>query len=81
MSDVPLEHTLTHWSIGGKPPKSSCDTFAANIHSMRVLVPPTSYGQPVTPRKRNFFKTDPLTPDISPKKFRSFASSSTDTRS
>lgn len=73
---VQVHFTLTHWSINGKPPRSPCDIFAADIHSMRVLVPPVSYGSPVTPRKRKFYKTDPLTPDISPKKFRVFASSS-----
>jgi hypothetical protein len=78
---VQIHFMLTHWSIGGKPPKPSCDTFAADIYSIRVLVPPVSYGQLVTPRKRKFLKTDPLTPDISPKGFRVFTSSSTDTRS
>ena len=78
---VQIHFTLTHWSISGRPPKPSCDTFAADIYSIRVLVPPVSYGQPVTPRKRKFLKTDPLTPDISPKKFRVFASNSTDARS
>ena len=79
---VQIHFTLTHWSIGGKPAKDgrpgrvATDTYVADIFSMRVLVPPADYGQPVTPRKRKFHKSDPMTLDISPKKFRTFASSS-----
>jgi hypothetical protein len=66
---VQMHFTLTHWSIGAKSTGSACDTFVADIFSVRVLIPPQAYG-PVTPRKRRFYKTDPITPDISPKKFK-----------
>ncbi|KIL66376.1 hypothetical protein M378DRAFT_160817 [Amanita muscaria Koide BX008] len=41
---------------------------------MRVLSPPPSYtyGMAVTPGKRKCHAKDPLTPDISPKFFRTF---------
>ena len=67
---------LTHWSIGqkkkGEVLMPACDTFAADIYSMRVLIPPQNHG-PVTPRKCKFHKSDPMTPNISPKKFKAFA--------
>ena len=73
---VQVHFTLTHWSIGerkrGEVLMPACDTFAADIYSMRVLIPPQNHG-PVTPRKRKFYKSDPMTPDISPKKFKAFA--------
>ena len=73
---VQIHFTLTHWSIGQKKRCEvlvpACDTFAANIYSMRVLIPPQNHG-PVTPRKCKFYKSNPMTPDISPKKFKAFA--------
>jgi hypothetical protein len=52
------------------------DTYVADIFSMRVLVPPVDYRQPITLRKRKFHKSDLMTPDISPKKFKTFVSCS-----
>ena len=49
----------------------TCDAFSVDIYSMRVLTPPKIYG-PVTPRKRKFVNSDPMTLDITPKKFRNF---------
>ena len=73
---VQMHFTLTHWSIDQKKKGQvlvpACDTFAADIYSMRVLIPRQNHG-PVTPRKRKFYKSDPMTPDISPKKFKAFA--------
>lgn len=68
-----VHFTLKHWSISGKN-KTPCDTYTADIFSMHVLVPPPTSG-PITPKKRKFLQTDPLTPNISPKKFKTFASS------
>ena len=69
---VQVHFTLKHWSISGKN-KTPCDTYAADIFLMCVLVPPATSG-PVTPKKHKFLQTDPLTPDISAKKFKAFAS-------
>ena len=65
-----VHFTLKHWSITGKK-KTPCDTYAADMFSMHILVPPPTSG-PVTPKKCKFFQEDPLTPDISPKKFKAF---------
>ena len=70
---VQVHFTLKHWSISGKN-KTPCDTYAADIFSMHVLIPPATSG-PITPKKRKFLQTDPLTPDIDPKKIKAFASS------
>jgi hypothetical protein len=40
------------------------DAYAADIFLMKVLVLPVDYGQPVTPKKRKFHKSDPMTLDI-----------------
>ena len=73
---VQIHFTLMHWSIATKKKNDlifpACNAFSADIYSMRVLSPPKKYG-PVTPRKRKFVNTDPMTPDITPKKFRNFA--------
>ncbi|KAF7984151.1 hypothetical protein HWV62_16808 [Athelia sp. TMB] len=63
-----IHFTLSHWSISGKG-RIPSDVFAADVYSIRVLVPPKSRGG-VTPRKRKFQNLDPMTPDISPKKLR-----------
>ena len=72
---VQVHFTLTHWSIAAKTKNGlimpACDTFSADIYSMRVLSPPKKYG-PVTPRKCKFVNSDPMTPDMTPKKFRNF---------
>ena len=70
---VQVHFTLKHWSIAGKK-KTPCDTYAADIFSMHILVPPPTSG-PVTPKKCKFFQEDPPTPDISPKKFKALAAS------
>ncbi|KAM6490060.1 hypothetical protein JOM56_014472 [Amanita muscaria] len=69
---VQIHFTLTHWAIGGRSGDAPTDIYTADICNMRVLSPPPSYGMAVTPRKRKFHAKDPLTPDISPKKFRTF---------
>ena len=71
-----LSKSTSPWNIGQlvEKNKTPCDTYATDIFLMRVLIPPATSG-PVTPKKRKFLQTDPLTPDISPKKFKAFASS------
>ena len=66
---VQMHFTMTHWYIGPKGQRHASDVFVADIYSMCVLTPPKATG-PVTPRKRKFANMDPMTPDISPKKFR-----------
>ncbi|KAM6504132.1 hypothetical protein JOM56_001075 [Amanita muscaria] len=63
---VQMHFTLRHWTVLGQNARY-CDAFAADIFSLRVLEPPSSYGLPVVPRKQKFYKLDPLTPDIFPK--------------
>ncbi|KIL55395.1 hypothetical protein M378DRAFT_17988 [Amanita muscaria Koide BX008] len=63
---VQIHFTLRHWTVLGKDGRCY-DAFAADIFSLRVLEPPVSYGLPVVPRKRKYYKLDPLTPDIFPK--------------
>ncbi|KAM6495451.1 hypothetical protein JOM56_008157 [Amanita muscaria] len=63
---VQIHFTLRHWTIVGKDARCF-DTFTADIFSLRVLEPPLSCGLPVVPRKRRYYKMDPLTPDIFPK--------------
>ena len=70
---VQVHFTLKHWSITKKK-KTPCDTYAANIFLMHVLVPPPTSG-PVMLKKWKFLQEDPLMPDISLKKFKAFAAS------
>ncbi|KIL56468.1 hypothetical protein M378DRAFT_172685 [Amanita muscaria Koide BX008] len=72
---VQVHFTVTRWAIGARKGDEAWDTFVADIHQMRVLSPPASYGKPVVPRKLKFVKRDPITPDITPKKFKTFAKS------
>ena len=73
---VQVHFTLTHCSIATKKKNKLfmpvCNTFSADIYSMRVLSPPKKFG-PVTPRKHKFMNSDPMTPDSTLKKFRNFA--------
>ncbi|KIL68346.1 hypothetical protein M378DRAFT_21881 [Amanita muscaria Koide BX008] len=73
---VLIRFTLNHWAISERAGQPPCDTFAATICSMRVLAPSASFSQSNVPQKRKFHKTDPFTPDISPKSFKIFAKSS-----
>jgi hypothetical protein len=70
---VQIHFRMTHWAFPAKKGLLACDTFVSDLVSMRVLVPPAVPKGPTTP-KRKFTMTDPFTPDISPKRFRNFAS-------
>lgn len=59
---VELHFELSHWSMKGRAGEASCDTYAADIVVIRVLVPPRPTL--VTPRKRKVF--DKLDPFASP---------------
>jgi hypothetical protein len=77
---VQVHFRLTHWAFAERMGVAATDTFVSDIVSMQVLAPPSIPKPPSTP-KRKFRKTDPLTPDITPKKFRNFASPSSKFRS
>ena len=70
---VQVHFTLKHWSITGKK-KTCCDTYAADIFLMCALIPPPTSGL-VMLKECKFFQEDPLTRNISPKKFKAFAAS------
>ncbi|KAM6496782.1 hypothetical protein JOM56_007255 [Amanita muscaria] len=72
---VQIHFTLSHWFIAHK------DTYTANICNMRVLAPPTTYGQRNTSLKRKYHKKDQYTPDLTLKKFKVFTQSGPSTRS
>ncbi|KIL54711.1 hypothetical protein M378DRAFT_18628 [Amanita muscaria Koide BX008] len=56
---VELGFELTHWSMKAKGEEEACDTFAADLVTLRVIVPPKPVR--VTPRKRRVVhKLDPL---------------------
>ena len=59
---VELHFELTHWLMKGRNGEVSCDTYAADIVVIRVLVLPKPML--VTPRKRKVF--DKLDPFASP---------------
>lgn len=69
---VSLQFTLTHWSIGGRskdtPDRAKLDVYVADLHHIRVLVPPKP--SPVTPRKRKITAVDPMSGSPSPSKRR-----------
>jgi hypothetical protein len=65
---VCLHFTMSHWSIGAKKGgEAACDTFGADLHTIRVLVVPTQ-RTPVSPRKRKVFGQDPMGSGGSPTK-------------
>ena len=68
---IQVHFQMTHWAFPARNGVAACDTFVADIVSMRVLVPLSIPKAPSTP-KRKFMRKDPLTPDITPKKFRTF---------
>ncbi|KAM6495527.1 hypothetical protein JOM56_008233 [Amanita muscaria] len=56
---VELGFELTHWSMKAKGEEEACDTFVADLVTLRVIVPPKPVR--VTPRKhRVVHKLDPL---------------------
>ena len=59
---VELHFELTHWSMKGRNGEASCDTYAADIIAIHVLILPKPTL--VTPRKRKVF--DKLDPFASP---------------
>jgi hypothetical protein len=59
---VELHIELSHWSMKGRTGEPSCDTYAADIVAIHVLVPPKPIL--VTPRKWKVF--DKLDPFASP---------------
>jgi hypothetical protein len=64
---VQVHFTMTHWHIRAHGDKSACDSYTADVYSMRVLVPPAPVG-PVTPRRKRVLRKDPMTPELSPVK-------------
>jgi hypothetical protein len=66
---VELHFELSHWSMRGRNGEPSCDTFAADMVAIRVLVPPKPTL--VTPRKRKVYdKMDPFASPSPSKKAR-----------
>ena len=62
---VQVRFSMSHWADDS----DETDSYASDIVSMRVLVPPQRIG-PVTPRRKRFYRKDPFTPDITPKKYK-----------
>jgi hypothetical protein len=62
-----MHFTMAHWAIPAKNGLPACDTFVADIASIRVLVAPKP-SLSSTPKKHKINRVDPLTPNISPVK-------------